>query len=287
MLPPSLRRRGIAAQSLRQSQPPLFFGGFSPQFVQSGFATTITASATTHTKGAWTQLISSLSAEASAVLLWASGNSVASTNTAMLVDIGVGATSSESVVVPDIALGGANGFRTFIPVRIASGSRIAARCQCANASQTISLGMVTLSQPFPDRVPTVLDSLGTNTATSAGTAMTGASGQWTQLVASTAKDYQALVLVPSCDATAGANNSVRLSLGIGGSGSESEIGFTITQSIANPSVSDGTVSSTVTSMFSLGVASRFIPAGTRIAVRHNLAANPSRISACVLGVPYV
>lgn len=287
MLSPSLRLRGITGQSLRQSQPPLFFDGFSPQFVQSANLTTITASATSHTKGAWTQLISSLSAEASAVLLWATGNSAASTNTAMLLDIGVGATSNESVVVPDIALGGANGFRTFIPVRIPSGSRIAARCQCANASQTISIALVTMSHPFSDRVPTVLESLGTTSATSAGTAMSGASGTWTQLVAATAKDYQALVLVPSCDATTGANNTVRLSLGIGASGSEVEIGFTITQSIANPSVSDSTASSTVTSIFSLGVASRFVPAGTRIAVRHNLATSPSRISACVLGVPYV
>ena len=245
--------------------------------------TTITASATTHTKGSWSQLVASTGSESAGLLLFATGNSVTSTATSMLLDIGTGAAGSESVIVPDIALGGANGFRVLIPIRIPSGVRVSARCQSAVASRTITIATHLFSASFADRLPTVLDSLGTSTATSAGTAMSGASGTWVEVTASTAKDYQALILVPCSDATAGNNAVVRLTLGIGAAGSEVELAYIQNAQATTPAISDITGNSA----FSFGLAGRFIPAGTRVAVKHAIASNPDRVSACVLGVPYV
>jgi len=246
--------------------------------------TTITASATTHTKGTtWAQLVASTSAESAGLLLFASGNAVTSTATSLLLDIGVGASGAETVIIPDIALGGANGYRVMIPIRIPSGVRVSARCQSAVASRTINIATHLFSASYADRLPTVLDSLGTNTATSAGTAMSGSSGTWVEVTASTAKDYQALVLVPCSDATTGINAVARLTLGIGAAGSETELAYVQNLQASTPALSDLAGNSA----FSLGLAGRFIPAGTRVAVKHAIASNPDRVSACVLGVPYV
>jgi hypothetical protein len=274
----------VSRNSVRNTLPRPWSDGIvlASVFAPTG-NTTITASSTTHTKGSWSQLVASTSAESSGLLLFASGNAVTSTATSMLLDIGTGAAGSESVIVPDIALGGANGYRVLIPIRIPSGVRVAARCQSAVASRTVTIAPHLFSASFADRLPTVLDSLGTISATSAGTAMSGAANTWVQVTASTAKDYQALILVPCSDATTGINGVVRLSLGIGAAGSETELAYIQNLQASTPALSDLAGNSA----FSFGLAGRFIPAGTRVAVRHNISANPDRVSACVLGVPYV
>jgi hypothetical protein len=204
-----------------------------------------------------------------------------------MLDFATGAAGQEVVIAQDIAVGGlTNTPLTFaLPVRIAGATRIAFRARCATGSRSLRTTSVHLfSGPFADRIPTLLDTIGVTQSTSSGTAMTGSAGTWTQITAATTKDYQALILLPSGAAnfSGGASTTQRLDLGIGAAGSE----------VAISSVNfDQNLNGVLLPQYGLpglvGVCGRAIPAGTRIAVRHDRASNPSWLAACVIGVPYV
>lgn len=258
----------------------------------------VSSAATANNVGNWTQFLSATAIAAtstiSAIHFQAIGwTQTTNTDNSMLLDIGKGAAGSETVIVPDIAIGGANnsggqGPCLLLPVRVPGATRLAVRVRAATASRGILLtniltSGVTSALPFVDRLPLSLETLGTSQSTSAGTAMSGSSGTWTQITASTSTDYQALILVPSTPASGtGYTQTVwQLDLGIGAAGSEVPVayqqgfytssGFCVPNNMAMPS----------------SIYGGFVPAGTRIAVRHNLAANPERVCACVIGVPYV
>ena len=296
----SLRRRRVTGQSMRLSQPAPWTGGIGMQalaFNNSGFSAT--ASATPNSPGAWLQIFSNTAIAATdtvhAIQIQAIGNNqAASTNNSMLLDIGKGAAGSEVLVAQDIAIGGLSnsgggGPSLHVPVRIEGATRIAFRVRAATASRVMTTQQIYASgappiAAFSGRLPLSLDTLGSSQSTSAGTAMAGASGEWTEITASTTKDYQALVLVPSGPASAGTGlpaTQWRLDLGIGASGSEIAVAYS--QGLYN--------SNAFIFPYSLpspnGLYGGFIPAGTRISVRHNLASNPERLCACVIGVPYV
>jgi hypothetical protein len=257
----------------------------------------MTASATPNTPGAWVQYIANNQVSASdtiaAIHILAIGNnqSVAADNS-MLLDIGKGAAGSEVIVAENIAVGGALNSASFgplltVPVQIEGATRVACRVRAATGSRVLTMQAIwasgsPASAPFADRLPTAVDVIGTSTATSAGTTMTGASGTWTQLTASTTKDYQSLVLLPSGPAnTSTTGASFRLDLGLGAAGSEVAVAYFWGLLNVNSGVGH-LVQSVQTAAYG-----GFIPAGTRISVRHNLAANPGRLCACVIGVPYV
>ena len=286
--PISVRRRLVSGQSVRLSQP-LFWGdGFSARFLAGPTGNlTATASATTHTPGSWIQLLAdnATSETAGLLVLYATNTTANTTDTGMLVDIGTGVSGSEVVRVPSLAISQQAAQFTAIPIRIPGSTRVAARIQSSVASRTASLGAALFATPFADRLPLEVDVLGTSTATSVGTAMSGASGTWVEITSSTTKDYQALILVPSLsDSNSGGNVMVRYDLGIGASGSESAVAaahflYTLTPTVGGPNIA---------AMPGLlgGVYGAFVPAGTRISVRHNRASNPERLDACVIGVPY-
>lgn len=110
----------------------------------SSAGATITASATAHTKGNWTQLIANTGARSLGIGIWLDNTAVSNTNTSLLVDIGVGAAGSETVLIPDLAGGYALNpsvanvaHAYFFPLFIPSGVRVAARCQGAVVSDTV------------------------------------------------------------------------------------------------------------------------------------------------------
>jgi hypothetical protein len=257
----------------------------------------MTASATAHTPGAWVQYIANNAIAATdtihALHIQTVGNNQASgADNSMLLDIATGASGSESVVAQNIAVGGAwntGGAGAFlhIPIRIAGATRVAMRVRAAVGSRVLTMNNLVASGapdllPFVYRLPTTLDTIGTSTATSAGTAMTGASGTWTQITSSTTADYQSLIVVPSgpANTTGAPSTQFRLDLGLGAAGSESVVAF-----YSGSYASAGFVFPLYLTATS-AIYSGFVPAGTRIAVRHNLAANPERVCACVIGVPY-
>ena len=296
MLRPSTRRRGIASQSVRQSQPVPFFDGSALTLLASNTTQVNTRSGgTANAVGAWTELLAAsatASTDTIAMLFLSNiaGSALTSADNSTLIDIGVGASGSESAIISDVAIGGLStqaALLLALPVRIAGNTRIAFRSRCATLSRgnQRSVAFHAFSSPFADRIPTSLDTLGSSQATSSGTAMSGASGSWVQITAATTRDYQALILIPSGAAnfTGGSTTTNRLDLGIGAAGSEVAISSVVT----DVGGANGFINPAYGLPGLVGVCGRAIPAGTRIAVRHDRASNPSWLAACVIGVPYV
>jgi hypothetical protein len=251
--------------------------------VNSTTGATVTASATTHAKGAWTQLLASSSADASLIVIGVN-NFTTNADTSSLLDIGTGASGSETVLIGDIAIGGhatlnAN-VSTYIPIpiRVASGTRIAARIQSVVASRAANVRIYLIDTGDYNQAPTSVDVIGANTATSNGTLMSGASGTWVQVTASTSRAYRAVAVVPSL-----ASGEVAIiqpmiyDLGTGASGSEVEI---------------GKVEIDISNAEFLGyrpvlspLVAKNIPSGTRLAIKHNISSNPSRYGVTLIGIP--
>ena len=194
---------------------------------------TVTASGTAHTKGSWVELISSTSADAYYIsIATANATATSGSDTSTLLDIGTGAASSETVVIPNIPIGhskhwvGSNsGFNTplTLPLYVASGTRIAARIQSAVVSKTADVMVEvrevsgTAPSDWPNKT-TAWAHLGINTATSNASTAPGTS--WTEIVASTANAYQQIVGVAHGDTTTTyANTTGLMEFGSGGSGS--------------------------------------------------------------------
>ena len=257
----------------------------------------VSSSATTaNAVGGWLQIFSNTAIPAGEEVCWlafgfAATNHVVNGNQNGLIDIGTGPAGSETVVVANIPGGaGVNtggGGQTFIlPVRIPGATRIAVRYRAALTSRNlmvltaVAAGRIPNSA-FADQLPTTAEVLGTNTATSSATAMTGASGTWTEITPGTTKEYQALVLVFGGDGSSTvANISFRLDLGIGPQGQEQPIAWA-----TGSTRTDGGLLQSGANHYT-AIFGGLIPIGTRIAVRHNLASNPGCVSAGVIGVPF-
>lgn len=295
---PSLRRRRISSQTARLSQPLAWPASFGLQpLLLNNTGSSMTASATANTAGAFVQYIASNAIAAtdtiSALHIQGTGNNQSNTaDNSMLLDIATGASGAEVIIAEGIAVGGLQNSAGFgplftLPILIPGATRVACRVRAATGSRVLTMTQLwasgsTSRNPFADRLPTSVDVLGTNSATSTGTAMSGGSGTWTQIVASTSRDYQALLVVPS-GPFSGATTAVswRLDLGVGAAGAEVPLAY-----YRGNISSTGAVGIAGQSASTL-LAGGFFPAGTRIAVRHDLASNPERLCACVIGVPYV
>lgn len=278
----SLQKAYLGATPLFADKP-WFYGN---EFTHAGYNTgsvTITASATAHTKGSWSQIISSTTAQTTMIVFAVTSVNVSTADSATLLDIGVGASGSETVIVPNIAIGGAATAVFRIPVKVASGSRIAARIQGVRASQTATINareFQCVNAGDASLIPTSVDVLGTSTATSTGTAMSGASGTWVEIVSSTSQPYIAFVIAPSTSDTDTASQSDAVyEIGVGAAGSEvrfGEINFTFgaSENFSVPSLRVNTFG-------------REVPSGSRLAIRHNIAANPGKYDACIIATPKV
>lgn len=171
--------------------------------------TTVT-SAALNTKGSWAQLVAASGQEAGGVLVVAR-----STLNAIdfLLDIGVGAAAAEQAIIKDLFVGNASGFRHsllfFAPINIPNGSRISARCQSVGgATQVIGVTVHLLGSRFNQGKPlSLVDALGTvpaSTSLSVVTANAVAStkGTYTQLIASTTREYRGLAVTTNVGSAA-------------------------------------------------------------------------------------
>ncbi len=202
----------------------------------------VVASATPHAKGSWVTLLAATATN------WDGGfyiirNNVSftgATDTSTLMDIGIGAAASEIVVLSDFAVGYKSvqagtttaTETTYIPIRIPAGARIAARSQSAVVSKSVSVGVAgqygvsLIGNAVPQRSTTY----GTTSATSCGTTVTGSAssntyGSWAQVTASTTAPIHGLMVsIQGASSTNMASRYVTLKLGIGGAGSEQQIG---------------------------------------------------------------
>jgi hypothetical protein len=231
---------------------------------------TVTAGATAHTKGAWTELIASTPYDAYGIWIGIDGVHTSAAATNYLVDIGVGPSGSERVIIPNLNVWGAdataaglNPHQFWFPVYIPAGSRISARSQSVTDSKTCRV-MVML-----DAVPwyklwgfgPVVD-YGTNLAASSGTYVTpgnGAFGSWVQV--GTTSRYHTFWTV-SMDYLTNAAISAFTTLvevGVGPSGAQQSLGVLRFRSTTSEQIAGGP--------FPLFLASLPVPSGTPVWVR--------------------
>jgi hypothetical protein len=241
----------------------------------------VTSGASATTKGAWTQQFASLSSTISFLYLSVQTNS-STLSLNVLVDVGVGAAGAEQVVVSNLAVGGLGIQHIGIPLRVNAGSRLSLRISADRTSTAFNI-FATATSRYPDvesQMPTAVDVLGTSDATNTGTALSGASGSWCQIVAGTQKHYQCMALIPSLTGQP-SGGGFTFELGYGASDSPQVVGsMRIQTNFAQFSISNFYP-------HHFGVLGPAVPAGTRLAVRHNIASNPERYGVCLLGIPYV
>ena len=241
----------------------------------------VTTGSTAHVKGSWTQLIASTPANASFLALRIDGLGLAATNTAGLLDIGFGASTAEVVKIADVAIGGAaTNINIYVPFQIPSGTRIAARVQSAATSRTFRCDPFLYDIGDYSTAPTSVDVMTTDTATSKGIEFSGASGSWTLAIASTSRAYRGVCLVPSVHDALSANIlNTTLDVGVGASGSEVSFGTYRLDWLNSETVR------TQFPPFVLFGRGSVIPAGSRLSVKHNIAADPSKYGFCLIGIP--
>lgn len=191
--------------------------------------TAVTGSATADTKGSWSQIAASTGFSASAILLSANAQFL---DTNYLLDIGIGGSGSEQVLIPDLMIAVPNGvtFNVMIPVAIPAGSRLAARCADSFGSSALYVSAVLFSDSFLNYPPVqTITAYGVDAANSAGTVVNaGASantkGSWTQIAASTSRTCSGLMIAavrPSQNVVAQTSPVYHLAdIAVGASGSE-------------------------------------------------------------------
>jgi hypothetical protein len=264
-----------------------WFEDTAPQIIDTQGGVTITANSSANTKGSWTQLIASTSADASLLTVLVGSVQIGATNTATLVDLAMGASGSEVAFASDIAVGGASGggggsraaayFQ--IPLKIPSGTRISARIQSVvTGGKTAAVALYTQDAGDYSTAPTSVDVIGGNTANSQGISFSGASATWVQATASTSQAYRAVALVGSVhDAGVSPAITPTLTLGVGASGSEVEFG---NLRYEFDTAERASLREPYNTLFG-----RNIPAGSRLAVKHTIAADPSKFGFCLIGIP--
>jgi hypothetical protein len=256
------------------------------KIVNASGGVTVTANSSAHTKGSWAQLIASTSANASMLTIVVNNVATSGTNTATLLDLATGASGSEVAFASNIAVGGASGggggLRAAaylqIPLKVPSGTRISARIQSVvTGGKTAAVVAIAQDAGDYDTAPTSVDVIGGDVATSQGISFSGASGTWVEAVASTSQAYRAILPVVSLHDATSAAITPTITVGTGASGSEVDFGdiryeFNLAEqaSLREP----------YSNLFG-----RNIPAGSRLAVKHTIAADPSKYGFTLIGIP--
>lgn len=218
-----------------------------------------------NTKGSYTQLTASTTLDicALAVCLQETNN----TTRHCAVDIAVGASGSENVIISNLFVeggtNGANGQDYLFPINIPAGTRISARAQ--NGSATAdgpTANVVGFDGSFGQTGSAGIDAIGYLSATTYGTLLTASAtantkGSYVQLSASTPVDYAGFWIRPSLPSGGAGATAGLVDLAIGASGSELVI---------LPNFQVCCVQPPATPHF-LGPFWIPIPAGTRIAAR--------------------
>lgn len=191
----------------------------SPTDVTSGAA---------NTKGSWVQLVASSAANADGIIL-ITGQSTADS---YLLDIGVGAAASESVVVSNVPVHErASSYIVgtyFIPVSIPAGSRVSARCQAGGSGSLLRLIGYLVTTTVPISSATTIATYGDVTASSRGTqidpgGVANTKGSWVEITSSLSADVKFIVPMFANLNGARATYNFLVDIGTGGEGGESVV----------------------------------------------------------------
>lgn len=254
----------------------------NPFIENRGSNVLVTASSTIHTKGAWTEIIASTSADCSLITVAVQEIGVNNVKTAVLLDIATGASGSEVVIIENVAVGSAHGSNEItadciafeLPFKVASGTRISARIQALIVSETARVTVSVCSAGDFATAPTSVDVIGTSTTTSEATALTGLT-TYAELIASTTRAYRALVVIPSASqATMTFANEI-MTVAVGASGSEVDF--------AKVPYRRGSTESVTNNFPFRSLFARSIPSGSRLSVKGS--ASGTGVQCTVIGIP--
>lgn len=242
---------------------------------------TPTTSATANTFGAWTEAVASTSARTTWIQVSSTtGTAVSNNNSAMLLDIGVGAAGNETPIVTSIMVGySSSSLRVdaVAVVDIPTGSRIAIRA-AGDTNRTSFPYPCTLA--FGDTgIPGNTITLGDDRANTNGTQLAvpgtvGTPGAWTEIVGSTPDDIKGLVPMFQLGLGAVQNNTVTFDIAIGSSGNETPIIKDLQLLTSTAEFVENIVS----------INSADIPAGSRIAARYTRSTTLNYLYCTLLGV---
>lgn len=222
---------------------------------------TITGNASPNTKGSWIEMIASTAYPCSGLLINTRSAAEA------LVDVGIGGSGSEVVIVNNIHIGiplaSREGNPFYVSIPLPSGTRVAARSQGASGSTNPQFAIALVRGV--NEAYGVIDTYGANTSDSGGVSIdpggsTNTKGAWVEVTASTTRAYKAFHL-----GFGGNNDSTRtnanwlVDVGLGAASSEQVI-------VSNYSIACNANHDGVLPLFSQRMYIP-IPAGTRISVR--------------------
>lgn len=193
--------------------------------------TKITSSVTTHTKGAYVELLSAANnTEGSGIIELMQMGDLQSF-AVLLLDIAIGGAGSETVIIPNISLVTNNSYTGVgvlkFPINIPSGVRISARCQSniSAAAVTVSVrrGISSFKQGSSlSKVTTY----GANETTSIGVLVApldDAYGSWVEITSSTTNESKALAVSAVRNPVSLANGTIIFQIGVGSAGNEEVI----------------------------------------------------------------
>lgn len=194
----------------------------------NSYLNVLTAHATAHTKGAYTELSSATPFTATGIILSVRYSDYPYS---YLIDLAIGAAGSESAIINNILYhtslytrhAGVGDF--FFPINIPKGVRLSARVQSSTGGKVIGLCAMLFSGGFAQSLSGV-DTCGANVADSGATAVdpgatANTKGAWVELSAATLRTSHGMVL-----AFGGILNALmtwtewRLDIGVGTAGSE-------------------------------------------------------------------
>lgn len=232
----------------------------------------LASSTSAHTKGSWTEILTSTDVDSEVLVLhwYPTDDSVY-----YLMDIAVGAASSEQVIIENLfvagyttTFGGYSGGHIVLPFKLAAGTRLSARIQAHSAGTQnvrVSASVFALGV-FPSIGFGRCTTYGADTANTngvqcdaAGTAHTF--GSWTQIDASCANRIRELFVCAASFDNTKTDAYYQIEIGVGGAGSEVVL-------IPAPMLharSDATLDATSQVVF--GPFPVDVPAGTRLSAR--------------------
>jgi len=189
-------------------------------------AVTVTASGTINTKGSWTQVFAATTYDTWMIVVQPDDVQVSATNSATLLDVGIGAAGVEQVLIPNIYMGAWNHGSIFqAPMFIPAGTRVAIRCQSVIASKAFPVKVNLVPAPVLADACQWCETWGADTANSKGLtfATPGVAGTktgWTQITAATTRVAHALTWSFGSDKSNTAASKGGFDIGYGASGSE-------------------------------------------------------------------
>ena len=219
--------------------------------------TTVTSGAI-NTKGSWTQITASCPIDTCfvGVAMTSPGGTLGLVQS---MDIGIGPSGSEVILIADLLLESTVMFQQFLlPLTIPSGVRISARTQAATASSVARIWLQLFDGSFDAEGVAGCDTYGFNSSTSEGTSVTlgnNSKGSYAEITPSTTNDYCGICLGLQANP---ANGHYSSDLAIGPSGSET----IIIPDIYFSSAASGGIHWCMSNFYPVG-----IPAGSRLAFR--------------------